>query len=138
MKGPALPVEKKNVEKKNFEFFFSLYNPRPPLSLHKKFQPNRSSRLVGYREHIYDCLVLLYECSKNFFFFKLKEKRIGFLFSLYHPPATHECPQKVSAQSVQPFGRLKGTYVYTNVMFYYIDEQLKNTCSYCNLLSVTT
>ena len=26
--------------------------------------------------------------------------------SLYHPPATHECPQKISAQPVQPFGRL--------------------------------
>ena len=28
------------------------------------------------------------------------------IFSLKHPPATHECPQKNSAQSVQPFSRL--------------------------------
>ena len=30
------------------------------MSVHKKFQPIRFSRLVGYREHIYECLVLLY------------------------------------------------------------------------------
>ena len=42
-------------------------------------------------------------------------------FSLSHSPATHECPQKNSAQSVQPFGRLSTTYIYTNVLFYYID-----------------
>ena len=27
-------------------------HPRPPLSVHKKIQPNRSSRLAGYRQHI--------------------------------------------------------------------------------------
>ena len=47
MKGPPLPVKKKL--KKD--------TPRPPLSVHTKFQPNRSSRLAGYREHIYECLV---------------------------------------------------------------------------------
>jgi len=30
----------------------------------------------------------------------------GNFFLKKHPPATHECPQKISAQSVQPFGRL--------------------------------
>ena len=30
------------------------------MSVHKKFQPNRSSRLAGYTQHIYECLVLLY------------------------------------------------------------------------------
>ena len=35
------------------------------------------------------------------------------------PPATHECPQKNSAHSVQLFGRPEGTY--TNVLFYYVD-----------------
>ena len=29
-----------------------------------------------------------------------------------HPPATHECPQQISVQSAQPFGRLKTTYIY--------------------------
>ena len=56
MKGPALPVEKKVF----FEFCLAYNTPWPPMSVHKKFQPNRSSRLAGYREHIYDCLVLLY------------------------------------------------------------------------------
>ena len=32
-------------------------------------------------------------------------------FSLRHPPVTPECPQQISAQSVQPFGRLQGTYI---------------------------
>ena len=31
------------------------------MSVHKKNQPNRSSRLAGYREHIYECLVLWYK-----------------------------------------------------------------------------
>ena len=58
-------LKNKIFEKKKFEIFFldfliSLYHPRPPLSVHKKFQPNRSSRLAGYREHINECLVLLY------------------------------------------------------------------------------
>ncbi len=39
---------KKNVEKKNFEFF----SPWPPMSVHKKFQPIRSSHLAGYKEHM--------------------------------------------------------------------------------------
>ena len=34
---------------------------------------------------------------------KMFENKID-LFSLWHPPATHECPQKKSAQPVQPFG----------------------------------
>ena len=34
------------------------------MSVHKKIQPNRSSRLAGYTQHIYiyECLVLLYRC----------------------------------------------------------------------------
>ena len=32
-------------------------------------------------------------------------------FSLIHPRVTHECPQKISAQSIQPFGRLSVTYI---------------------------
>ena len=41
--------------------------------------------------------------ERKFFF---EKTNFGFFFSLCHPPATHECPQKISAQSVQPFGRL--------------------------------
>ena len=58
--GPGVARGKKNFEKKNLDFFLAYVTPRPPLSVHKKFQPNRSSRLAGYREHIYECLVLLY------------------------------------------------------------------------------
>ena len=58
--GPGVARGKKNFEKKNFEFFLAYNTPRSPLSVHKIFQPNRSSRLAGYREHIYECLVLLF------------------------------------------------------------------------------
>ena len=37
----------------NFINFLAYNTNRPPMSVHKKFQPNRSSRLAGYREHIY-------------------------------------------------------------------------------------
>ena len=56
--GPGVAREK--FWKKKFRIFLAYDTPRPPLSVHKKFQPNRSSRLAGYREHKYDCLVLLY------------------------------------------------------------------------------
>ena len=49
----------KNFEKKNFDFF-SLSHPRPPMSVHKKFQPNQSSRLAGYTQHIYTNVVFYY------------------------------------------------------------------------------
>ena len=41
---------------------FLAYNiPRPPMSVHTKFQLNRFSRLARYRQHIHiRCLVLLY------------------------------------------------------------------------------
>ena len=50
-------AREKNFLKKKFEkklgIFLAYITPRPPMSVHKKFQPNRSSRLAGYREHIY-------------------------------------------------------------------------------------
>ena len=52
--------EKKILTKKFSNFFLAFNTLRPPMSIHKKFQPNQSSRLTGYREHIYECLVLLY------------------------------------------------------------------------------
>ena len=47
---------------KNFEeiIFLAYVTPRLPMSVHKKCKPIRSSRLAAYREHIYECLVLLY------------------------------------------------------------------------------
>ena len=43
------------MEKK---FHFFAYNTS--MSVHKKSQPNRSSRLAGNTQHKYECLVLLY------------------------------------------------------------------------------
>ena len=37
----------------------------------EKFQTIRSSRLAGYREHIYECLVLLYIMCICFINFKI-------------------------------------------------------------------
>ena len=53
-------LNKKNVEKDNYEFILA-YSPGYPC-IHNKFQPNRSIRLTGYRQHIYiyEYLVLLY------------------------------------------------------------------------------
>ena len=64
--GPSVAREKKML-KKNFRIFLAFSTPRPTMSVHKKFQPNRSSRLAGYREHIYDCLVLLYRFLRKTF-----------------------------------------------------------------------
>ena len=43
IKGPTLPVKKCN-------FFLILNFLQPRMSVHKKFQPNRSSRLAGYTQ----------------------------------------------------------------------------------------
>ena len=49
---------KKKVEKKSN--LFSLCQPQATMNATKKCQTIQSSRLGGYREHIYECLVLLY------------------------------------------------------------------------------
>ena len=47
---------------------------------------------------------------------------ISILYSLRHPPATHECPQKISAiRSNRLAGYRQHTYIYINVFFYSID-----------------
>ena len=56
-KVAALAVEKK-IGKNHF---FNLCYPEIPLSSLKKCPLIRSSRLAGYREHIFKCLVLLLE-----------------------------------------------------------------------------
>jgi len=57
---------RKSFEKKN-QIFLAFVTPRLPMSVTKKFQPILSSRLAGYRENIYECLVLFYTgcCNKN-------------------------------------------------------------------------
>ena len=46
----------KKFLKKKIEFF-------ELMSVDKKNQPNRSSRLAGYTQHIYECLILLYRIT---------------------------------------------------------------------------
>ena len=63
----TLPMKK--MFKKNF--FFNIFKNHLKeilifLSVHKKFQPNRSSRLAGYRQHIYSN-VLFYYIDKYIF-----------------------------------------------------------------------
>ena len=57
-KVAALAVEKKKLEK---IIFLTYVTPEIPLSSLKKCPLIRSSRLAGYREHIFKCLVLLLE-----------------------------------------------------------------------------
>ena len=49
-----------------------------------------------------------------------KEKKLIFFLPVT-PLATHECPQKISAQSVQPAIHNIYICIYMNVLFYYID-----------------
>ena len=44
---------KKILYRKHFLFFLAYNPPRPPMSVHSKFQFIRSSRLAGYWQHIY-------------------------------------------------------------------------------------
>ena len=60
---------------------------------------------------------------------KIGEKISYFLAYNKHPPATHECPLKISAQLILPFGRLYATFIYTNVLFYYIDFAIETFVS---------
>jgi len=41
-------IIKKKEKNKNFDFLKPITPSRPPMSVHKKFQPIRSSRLAGY------------------------------------------------------------------------------------------
>jgi len=56
--GPGV-ARGKNILKKN-RISLAFNTPRPPMSVHKKIQPNRSSHLAGYRQHIYIYDVLFY------------------------------------------------------------------------------
>ena len=62
LKGPALPVKKKLKKQfqKKIRIFLAYNIPRPPMSVHTKFQLNRSSRLASNRQHIYIYDVLFY------------------------------------------------------------------------------
>ena len=66
----------KKMWKKYISIFLAFNIPRPPRSVHKKFQPIRSSRLAGYRQHIYiyiytrmSCFIIqieeLLKCNKT-------------------------------------------------------------------------
>ena len=56
---------------------------------------------------------------------KFKQKKFDF-FDLKHPSATHECPQKFSAHSVQPFWLAIGNiYMYECLVLLYMIYQLR-------------
>ena len=57
-----LLAREKKFEKINYNFL-AYETPRLPMSVHKIFHPVRSSRLAGYKEHIYECRVLSYRCK---------------------------------------------------------------------------
>ena len=67
------------------------------------------SALVTYAVHLFS-LVLTYAVHLFTFSLVVGDKKNQF-FSLQHPSATHQCPHKNSAQSVQPFGRLYAAYI---------------------------
>ena len=46
--------------KKKFEICLAFNTPRPPMSVHKKIQLNRSSSLAGYEQHIYKYMNVLF------------------------------------------------------------------------------
>ena len=58
------------------------------MSVHKKFQPNRSSRLAGYSQHIYTNVLLYY--VNNFYKIKWYEEYNNFKYSSLSQSA---CPQ---------------------------------------------
>ena len=58
LRARRCPGEKKFWKQKN-SIFLASNTPRQPLSVHKKFQPIRSSRLAGYRQHIWmSCFII--------------------------------------------------------------------------------
>ena len=93
--GPGVARGKKKIWKKIKDLeknwnFLAYVSPRLPMSVHKNFpqathecpqknQPIRSSQLAGYKEHIYECLVLFYRFVKHFF---TLGKNLNFLFAV--------------------------------------------------------
>ena len=61
--------------------------------------------------------------KKNFF------KIISNYFKPTTPPSHPWVSSKISAQSILPFGRLYATFIYTNVLFYYIDFAIETFVS---------
>jgi len=103
-------LKKKNVVKKRFKNFLANDTPGHPLVSTKKFRPFGPAVWPTYKERIYECLVLLYRI--------IAEEPWRKKFLLKKCVST----KKMSVQSVQPFGRLYATYIYTNVLLYYIDK----------------
>ena len=61
---PGVAFEKKMLKKL---IIFCLYHPPATHECSQKFQANRSYRLAGYTQHVYECLVLLYKLKKEEF-----------------------------------------------------------------------
>ena len=59
------PWEKKIIRKKIQILFVAYVIPSLPMSVHKKFCSIRYSRLAGFREHTFECLVLFYRLTER-------------------------------------------------------------------------
>ena len=57
--------------RKKIEFYVAFVTHMQPMSVHKKYQPIRYSRLAGYRQHIY-MNVLFYYIDKLLLSFSLR------------------------------------------------------------------
>ena len=68
--GPGVARDKKFFKKflKNYLDFFSLLHSPATRGVHKKFQHNRSSRLVGYNQHTIYTNVLFYDIVNSYLF----------------------------------------------------------------------
>ena len=83
----------------------SSFSIRPRLNLIY----DRAVKVFFFNEMDLEYYLILAEgpgVARGIFFLKFLKKIFECFFSLCHPPASPECPQKISAQSVQPFGRL--------------------------------
>ena len=62
------------TNEKKLELFFAYFILRLPMSVHSKLQPIRSSRLTGYRQHIY----------MNVLFYYIEYVKINKISKIYH------------------------------------------------------
>ena len=113
----SVAQEKKKLENFFIRFFLAWNTPRPPLSVQKKVQSNRSSRLAGYMgTYIYDCLVLLY-----------RYRELYILYSKLYIPYS-----EVEEESIQSWNVMQVCLsvwihdmwiLFTNLFFFYLWEQ---------------
>ena len=74
--------------------------------------PNKKNRISTHKLQFYNLLAKRPGVAREIFFNLEKNK-----FQIFLAYNTHECPQKISAQSVRPFGRLYALHnIYTECL----------------------